>query len=483
MPNRSKRYPGDTPEVTLGVTPKPSARPSRLTVRSAEAASAARDASGAPVRTEVTDAVVPGLRLVIQPSGHKSWAFRYRFGGKPAKLTLGVAWFPSGGEPEPEAALGGRLSLDGARRLAREALGRLERGDDPAALKAPAPAEEPRGDAFEVVARQFLARDQVPKNRTWSRSAMHLGYRRADSAKPWALDNLALNPGLSPLGEWSGRSLASITRRDVATLLNRVADEGAATAPNAVLAVVRRLFSWAREQGLADDHPAMGMAKPHPVASRDRTLSDAELREVLDALDAMERTATDYRSPFVAAVRLLILTGQRRDEVAEMQWSEVDLSGATWRIPAERMKKAKPHEVPLSEAALRVLGEVPRFEGCPFVLTTTGTTAISGWSKFKERLDKRLNAARAKEGRPEMAEWRLHDLRRTLASGMAALGVALPVIERVLAHTSGSFSGIVGVYQRHHFLPEMRDALGRWAAHVEGLARRGSGEEASAEAA
>jgi integrase len=441
----------------------------------AEAATAARDASGTPKRTEITDAVVPGLRLVIQPSGHKSWAFRYRFRGKPAKLTLGVAWFPSGGEPEPEATLGGRLSLEGARRLAREALGRLERGEDPATLKAPASAEKAPGDAFEVVARQFLARDQVPKNRTWKQTALFLGFKRRDNALPWALDNLAVKPGLSPLGEWSGRSLASITRRDIATLLNRVADECAATAPNAVLAAVRRLFSWSLQQGLIDVNPAAGMAKPRPVASRDRTLSDAELCEVLSALDAMERTAIDHRSPFVAAVRLLILTGQRRDEVARMQWSEVDLEGAMWRIPAERMKKAKPHEVPLSEAALKVLREVPRFEGCPFVLTTNGTTAISGWSKFKERLDQRVNAARAKEGRPKMADWRLHDLRRTLASGMAALGVALPVIERILAHTSGSFGGIVGVYQRHHFLPEMREALGRWAAHVEGLAQRGSG--------
>jgi integrase len=162
----------------------------------------------------------------------------------------------------------------------------------------------------------------------------------------------------------------------------------------------------------------------------------------------------------------LLLTGQRRDEVARMQWGEIDLPKALWMLPKERSKNGKPHDIPLSEAAIAILQSLPRI-GDSFVLTNDGRTASSNYGTNKRRLDALLP--------PDTPSWWLHDLRRTAASGMARLGINLPVIEKVLNHSSGSFGGIVGVYQRHNFSDEKRHALERWGAHVADLVadRRG----------
>ena len=144
-----------------------------------------------------------------------------------------------------------------------------------------------------------------------------------------------------------------------------------------------------------------------------------------------------------------------------MQWSELNLKGRLWTLPRERVKTDQPHEVPLSAAAIAILESVSRIADSPFVLTTTGNMPSNGYSKGKRRLDALLPQ--------DMPAWRLHDLRRTMASGTARLGIELPVIEKVLNHSSGSFAGIVGVYQRHDFADEKRAALETWGQHVEGL--------------
>ena len=144
-----------------------------------------------------------------------------------------------------------------------------------------------------------------------------------------------------------------------------------------------------------------------------------------------------------------------------MQWSELDLDKQLWTLPAERVKNNQPHHVPLSDAALAVLKGAPQIVGSPFVFTTNGTAPSSAYSKNKRRLDALLPA--------DMSAWRLHDLRRTAASGMARLGINLPVIEKVLNHASGSFAGIVGVYQRHTFADEKRAALEAWGHFLSNL--------------
>ena len=165
--------------------------------------------------------------------------------------------------------------------------------------------------------------------------------------------------------------------------------------------------------------------------------------------------------PFGPLVKLLILTGQRRDEVARMPWAELDLAERLWRLPRERTKNNRPHEIPLSDAAMAVLDSMPRIDG-PYVFSTNGEGPASNYAKNKRKFDALLPA--------DMPAWRLHDLRRTVASGMARLGIGLPVIEKVLNHTSGSFAGIVGVYQQHTFADEKRQALEAWGAFVTDLA-------------
>jgi integrase len=159
-------------------------------------------------------------------------------------------------------------------------------------------------------------------------------------------------------------------------------------------------------------------------------------------------------------LQLLLLTAQRRGEVAKMRWSQVDFVRRVWTIPSEVAKNGRAHEVPLSDMALKILGTLPRFVHADFVFTTTGHSPISGFGRMKRNLDTRMG----------VTGWRLHDLRRTAASGMARLGTAPHVIEKVLNHVSGTISGVAAVYNRHGYEQEKREALRRWASHLARIA-------------
>jgi integrase len=189
-------------------------------------------------------------------------------------------------------------------------------------------------------------------------------------------------------------------------------------------------------------------------ASRDRVLA-------LEELSLVWRHAGE--GDYSAIVRLLILTGQRREEVAAMTWAEVDLEGATWRIASERTKNARPHEVPLSQPALDILSARARVDGRALVFGSRGP--FSGWSKAKAALDARISASRGQA--PTL--WRLHDIRRTVATRLADLGIQPHVIEAVLNHISGHKAGVAGVYNRAAYATEKRAALDLWAGHVTAL--------------
>jgi integrase len=186
-------------------------------------------------------------------------------------------------------------------------------------------------------------------------------------------------------------------------------------------------------------------------------LSDAELRALWRASDA-----EPY--PWRAAVKLLILTAQRRSEVIEARWDEIDLDARLWTIPAGRAKNGKAHLVPLSAPALDVIRGIPRLSGSGLLFPSRSdlARAASGLSKLMARL---AVAVEAEMGEP-VERWTLHDLRRTAATGMQRLGIRLEVTEATLNHVSGSRAGIVGVYQRHDFRDEKRHALDAWAAEV-----------------
>jgi integrase len=384
-----------------------------LNVRTVEALKAAAE------RREIPDGLLPGLYLVIQPSGSRSWAVRYRHHGHPCKLTLGR--YPA-------------IDLASARKLASAALRAVAEGRDPTQEKKQ--ARPAKADDIETIAAQFIERHCNRSNRP--RTA-------AETAR--LLEQHVL-PRLR------GRSVREITRRDILDVLDRVVDGGAPIAANRTFAAVRKLFNWCVSRDIIKVSPCAGMKPPTPERSRDRVLSDDELVRVW-------RAAGNIGGPFGALVQLLTLTGQRRDEVAGMRWDELELEAQLWTLPRGRVKTDQGHAVPLSDAVVAILRSVSRITESPFVLTSNGTAPASGYSKGKRKLDVLLP--------PDMPPWRLHDLRRTVASGMARLGINLPVIEKVLNHSSGSFAGIVSVYQKHSFADEKRAALDAWGQHVERL--------------
>lgn len=243
-------------------------------------------------------------------------------------------------------------------------------------------------------------------------------------------------------------------------------------------AVLRRMFRWSINRGDIEHSPMSEMDAPAAATARDRVLSDDEIALVWAAAEKL-----GY--PFGPLTRLLLVTGQRREEVGGLAWSELDRSGRVWLLPAARAKNKQPSLIPLSELAIEILdgiaamvgeepkpGVEPKWPRKGLVFTTTGKTAASGFSKAKTRLDgeiKKIVEKRADETgvEPEpVPYWRLHDLRRTVATGLQRLGVRFEVTEAVLNHVSGARAGVAGIYQRHDWKEEKRNALDQWAAHV-----------------
>jgi integrase len=218
-----------------------------------------------------------------------------------------------------------------------------------------------------------------------------------------------------------------------------------------------KFFSWAIERRLIAANPCSGVWRPDAGEARDRTLSDDEVRVFWTATGHLDQ-------PFAQALRLMLMLGQRRNEVAGMAWSELSENREMWSIPATRTKNKRHHLVPLPRQAQDLIKSIQPV-GTHFVFSTNGKTPISGWSKTKKRLDLIIENLAAKEN-AAVAPWRLHDLRRTCASGLQRLGVPLPVTEKILNHSGGSFAGIVSVYQKHEYSAERRAALEAWAAHV-----------------
>jgi len=371
-------------------------------------------------RREIADRYLPGLYLVVQPAtGAKSWAVRYRHNGTTRKLTLGA--YPA-------------IDLKAARELGAKALRAVAEGRDPGEEKARARAKRP--DSVDRVVEQFLERH----------------CRRVNRPKTAYETERLLRRHVLP--RWHGRNIDSITRRDVLDVLDRIVDSGASIEANRALAAVRKLFNWALSRDIIALSPCAGVKPPSAETSRDRVLSDDELRQIWKA-------AEKFGFPFGSIVQLLVTCGQRRDEVGRMRWSEIDFKKQLWTLPRGRMKAKQPHEVPLNALAIDILKAVPHIADSDLVFTSNGATPVSGYSKAKRRIDALLPS--------DTPRWVLHDLRRTVASGLARLGISLPVIERILGHTSGSFRGVVGIYQRFDFADAKRQALEEWSNFVAAL--------------
>ncbi|MGX9431777.1 tyrosine-type recombinase/integrase [Bradyrhizobium sp. LeoA1S1] len=428
-------------------------------------------------RREIRDANCRGLYLVVQPAGAKSWCFRYRFNGKPKKLTIGPVYT---GKHEPEiVALDHPCTLAGARKLATEADHMVARGIDPAVAKKrekrearqrAAHAEQLDRDTVEAVARIFIERHAQRQTRrtSWLETARLIGLK-PDPAGAGKL--IRTESGGEVLSQWGDKTIHEITRRDVNELLDRIVSRDSPVTANRCLAAIRKMFSWAVSKDIIQHSPCEGVARPHKETSRDRSLSNDELRLVWRAADVIGGT-------FGPLTKLLILTAQRRDEVADMKRAELRLQEKSWVIPKERAKNRKEHEVPLSELAMTIIEGLPHIGRAGFLFTTTGETPVSGFSRAKQRLDAEiLKLQRADaiahgedpDAVEPLAPWTLHDLRRSAATGMARLGIQQQIVERILNHVSGSFAGVTGIYQRYDFLPERRAALAAWASHVQGV--------------
>jgi integrase len=384
-------------------------------------------------RTETPEGQIAGLYFVQQPTGAASWALRYRTEGHPRKLTLG---------PYPA------LTLAAARRRGQEALGDVAGGKDPATAKqasrAAAKAErEVEEDKVERVVDLFVERYAKVKTRDWVETQRLLNRE--------------------VVGRWKGRRLSQITKAHVNNMLDEIVDRGAPIGANRVFAQFRKMCRWAIARGIIERSPCDGVSAPSPETRRERVLEDAEIKMVWAAAEPLGR-------PFGPVVKLLLLTGARRDEVAGMRWSEIDLEARSWTLPAARSKNRREHQIPLTDSAVAILKALPRHDKVDFVFSTNGKTAVSGFSKVKANVDAWIAARLGEAGeRAPMPDWVLHDLRRTVATNLQKLGVRLEVTEAVLGHVSGSRAGIVGIYQRHSWADEKRAALDTWARRLDAI--------------
>jgi integrase len=405
-------------------------------------------------RAEYPDGRVTGLYLVIQPSGAKSWALRYRAAGTPRKLTIGS--YPA-------------VDLATARKRAQEALGDVAGGKDPAAVKqaskAAAKAERADDDKrVERVAEAFIKR--------------HVRLSGKVSAG-WGAEIERLFK-IEILPRIGAKHIGGVTKNDVLAILDAIVDRGSPITANRCFAVLRKFFNWAADaRGLIVVSPCKGIEAPAAENSRDRVLEDDEIRLAWRAFDAVAW-------PFGSLCKLLILTGARRSEIAEASWQEIDLAAKTLTLPGSRTKNGEPHEIPLSDAAVEIIEGLPHIEGkAGLVFTTNGRTAVSGFSRSRKVIERAMVAELRKTAiergeDPEKVEvpkpWTLHDLRRTCASGMAGLKIAPHVIEAVLNHKNGTIKGVAKIYNRYNYSSEKRQALGAWARRLEAIV---TGAEAS----
>jgi integrase len=374
----------------------------------------------------IFDQSIPGLGLRIRAGGSRSWVFQYTLRDQQRRMTLGRT---------------SAVKLDEARATASKLYSQVKLGFDPASE---------RNERRAQVAETFGAALQL-----------YLPHQQAQ-VRPRSFVEIDryLSRYLRPL---HGLQLAKIDRRAIAEQLSRIENAHGQAARNRARTCLSALFSWCMAEGLADANPVIGTARREET-SRDRVLDPAELRTVWRALGDDE---------FSAIVRLLCLTGQRREEIGGLRWSEIDLESGVIRLPAERVKNNSEHTVPLSTPARAILEGQSQRDGRDYVFGR-GQGGFSGWSRCKARLDARIAEM---TGKP-LPGWTLHDLRRSFVTHIAEAGIAPPhVLEAIINHISGSKSGVAGVYNKSTYEKEKTAALVHWADHffrtiVGGTARR-----------
>lgn len=366
---------------------------------------------------ELVDEKLPGFRLRISQGGTRTFVLVFMMNGVRRRVTLGR--YPS-------------TSLGMARSKALEMLYRVSEGDDPK----PPPRRDEGRQKFESVVEKFLELHCQRHNRlVTQRDTERILRRRFVSV-------------------WGDRDVTTIGKRDVIDVLDSIIAEGTPSAANHALSAIRKCFNWSVERSIITASPCAGIEKPSRETSRDRVLDDQELISIWRAADRVG-------FPFGAIVQVLMTTAQRRSEVAQMRWSQIDRAAKNWSLPAELTKSNRAHLVPLSSLTMTVLKTLPRNDGADLIFPGRlgGDRPFSDFSSGKRLVDSIA----------QVRDWTLHDLRRSAATGMAQLGTQPHVIERLLNHMTGTLGGVAGIYNRFGYQPEMRDALQLWSNHLSRL--------------
>ena len=366
----------------------------------------------APGLTEKTyfDDTLAGFGVRVRAGGSKVFVVQYKIGDKHRRMVLGAV---------------GAIDAGKARAAAKDLLAMVRLGRDPAGEKLE--QRQKIGETFGALLPRFLTRQRAKlKPRSLEETVRHL----EQHAKPLHV-----------------RTVEHIDRRGLAVLLARIAEKSGPAAANRVRASLSAYFAWLVREGMLDSNPVIGTNRAAEIGARDRVLTDAELVEIWKALGDDQ---------YSAIVKLLILTGARRDEIGSLCWSEVDLDGAVITLPPARTKNRRPHEIFLSSPALAILEAQARDPERDLVFGRGGR-GWRGWSKSKAELETRV----------QVRDWTLHDFRRVLSTRLhETLGIQPHVIEALLGHV---VPGVAGVYNRSDYADAKYAALVKWGEYVEAL--------------
>ena len=362
------------------------------------------------------DAGLPGFGVKVTPRSRKVFVVLYRIGGAGSRLrkyTIGPY---------------GRVTLQMARAEAQKVLAARLEGRDPATEKRES-KRRMTADRVDDLIEVFIVQ-HVSKTR-----------------KAAEISRLLRREVVS---RWGNRCVHAIGKRDIVELASEIAQRGTPMAANTLLKVIKTFLNWCVGRAVIDASPAEGVPLPGKEVARDRVLTNNELVSVI-------RAARQIGGAYGGIVEMLALTGQRREEVAQMVGDEIDFNCRTWTLPGSRTKNGKPHIVHLSEACIKLIKRASRSGS--YVFSISGARPFQNFTNAKRVLDELSG----------VTGWRLHDLRRTCVSGMARLGVPPHVADKILNHQSGTISGVAAVYQRHDFLAERKLALERWGQYIETL--------------
>jgi integrase len=386
-----------------------------------------------PTNPFLRDSVVPGLAVRVHPTGDATYTLLLPGGRREKLYAVRVA----------HATGGLKTDLRRARADASKRLDEARRGREREPKIKPANAKFDSSTRIEQVFREFT-KDHLEKRYGDGRFVLSVSHRSESESRFRRF----------VLPAWRGRDVRSITRKDVRELVQGIERQGKPYPANKTLLLLSTMFNWCLANELREDNPAQRVRKPGVERERNHVLSDPELALVWHGASAL-------RAPWGQWFKFLILSGQRRAECATLRWDDIDDNGL-WSIPAERYKTGRAHTVPLSAEALNVLASCPRGSQWPF--TTNGAGPIRNHSEPKRLLDAWLRE-RVEHVRP----WRIHDLRRTMRTGLSTLDVLPFIGELVIGHAQ---SGVHAVYDLHRYDKQKREALDRWAQHVAAIAER-----------